>query len=154
MRSTEETKTEVNPPTNLPPRDLKFVGRFDELRQIHELLPRNRRVGLRQQAVPHTQGGMGKTAVAIAYGWKHLIDYPGGVFFLDVNSGSFVSELASLAELLGCLEKLIECFLSPGSFLGALGAPEFVEQLIGGELVARGRAGCIRSVVSRLPNQD
>ena len=103
LRSRSAPSSEVTTPlNNLPPRDPKFVGRFEELHQLSDLLVRNLRVGLYQQPAPHTQGGMGKTATAIAYAWQHLKNYPGGVFFLDASTAPLLTEMAKLSTLLGC----------------------------------------------------
>ncbi len=94
-----QTSTE-NPITNLPPRDRKFTGRFDELRDLHESLTYNSTVGLSQLQSAQVQRGIGKTSLAIAYGWKHMKDYPGGVFFLHGDRKPLCVELARLAEVM------------------------------------------------------
>lgn len=85
------------PPRNLPPRQPIFAGREAELRELHERLSQSDKVGITQQAAVHGYGGIGKTSIAIEYGWRHLEDYPGGVFFLSCDSDSPppVAELAS-----------------------------------------------------------
>ncbi len=100
-RGTRSPNETTGPQHSLPPRDPKFTGRFEELRQLSELLVRDDVVGISQSPAPHTQGGLGKTATAIAYGWKHLDEYPGGVYFVDANSGLLIAELAKVAPLLG-----------------------------------------------------
>ncbi len=87
-------------PHNLPPSDPKFSGRFNELNHIHQLLRANPAVGISQLPAPHSRGGIGKSSVAIAYGWSHLEDFPGGVFVVNARSGLLVAEIAGLAELL------------------------------------------------------
>ncbi len=87
-------------PTNLPPRDPKFVGRFTEIDDIRETLAKTKNVALTQPPVPHKDGGVGKTSLAIAYGWAKLAEYPGGVFFLQDDAPSLMIELARLSDLL------------------------------------------------------
>ena len=88
------------PPRNLPPRQSTFAGREAELRELHERLSGSREVGITQQAAVHGHGGIGKTSLAIEYGWKHLDDYPGGVFFLSCES-ELPPPVAELAPHLG-----------------------------------------------------
>lgn len=88
------------PPRNLPPRQSTFAGRTAELRELHERLTRSREVGITQQAAVHGHGGIGKTSIAIEYGWRHLADYPGGVFFLSCES-ELPPPIAELAPHLG-----------------------------------------------------
>lgn len=88
------------PPRNLPPRQTTFAGREDEEQALHEQFSRSRRVGITQQTAVHGHGGIGKTALAIEYGWRHLEDYPGGVFFLSCES-ELPPPVAELAPHLG-----------------------------------------------------
>lgn len=88
------------PPRNLPPRQDKFAGREAELRDLHERLGHARAVGITQQAAVHGHGGIGKTSLAIEYGWRHLAHYPGGVFFLTCKAG-LPPAVAELAPHLG-----------------------------------------------------
>lgn len=88
------------PARNLPPREDTFAGRESELRALHECLGREALVGVTQQAAVHSHGGVGKTSLAIEYGWRHLDDYPGGVFFLSCERAP-VPPLAELAPYLG-----------------------------------------------------
>jgi len=89
------------PKHNLPPRDPKFVGRFSELEEVHELLTTQISVGITQQPTSPSDGGIGKTAIAIAYAWAHLQDYPGGVFYINGSRRPRSAELSELAGLLG-----------------------------------------------------
>jgi hypothetical protein len=88
------------PPRNLPPRQRTFAGREAELQELHEQLSRGGEIGITQQAAVHGHGGIGKTSVAIEYGWRHLADYPGGVFFLNCD-GELPPPVAELAAHLG-----------------------------------------------------
>ncbi len=40
-------------------------------------------------------GGMGKTRLAVQYGWKHLEDWPGGVWFCDLTEARDMNGIAS-----------------------------------------------------------
>jgi predicted ABC-type ATPase/SH3-like domain-containing protein len=84
------------PPRNLPPRSGRFTGRESELTDLHERLSRSQAVGL----AVHGHGGIGKTSLAIEYGWRHLAEYPGGVFFLTCES-ELPPPVAELAPHLG-----------------------------------------------------
>ncbi|HEX8691539.1 MAG TPA: tetratricopeptide repeat protein [Longimicrobium sp.] len=88
------------PPRNLPPRQATFAGREVELRELHERLSGSREVGITQQTAVHGHGGIGKTSLAVEYGWTHLDDYPGGVFFLNCDS-ELPPPIAELAPHLG-----------------------------------------------------
>ncbi len=57
-------------------------------------------VGITQRMSPHSQGGMGKTALAIAYAWKHVREYPGGVFFVHSTGAPWLTKIAALADSL------------------------------------------------------
>lgn len=83
--------------TNLPPRDRKFTGRFEDIRELHTLLAGNDIVALTQQATREPMG-IGKSSTGIAYAWKYLNEYPGGVFFLCGSQEPFFVELAKLSE--------------------------------------------------------
>ena len=88
-------------PKNLPPRHPKFVGRGDEMRELHQLVNKYRVVAITQPADQHTLGGFGKTSLAIHYGWKLLDQFRGGVLFVNAGSGLLMAEIAKLAGILG-----------------------------------------------------
>ena len=88
------------PPRNLPPRQSTFAGREAELQELHDRLSGSGQVGITQQAAVRGHGGIGKTSLAIEYGWRHLADYPGGVFFLTCDS-ELPPPIAELAPHLG-----------------------------------------------------
>ncbi len=90
-----------SPITNLPPSDPKFFGRDEELNEIHELLQEHGSVAITQQLVPHDDGGLGKTSTAIAYGWRYLNEFPGGVFFVSGCKSIWQADMAGLAKVLG-----------------------------------------------------
>jgi Tfp pilus assembly protein PilF len=88
------------PPRNLPPRDERFAGREAELAELHGELNAASQVGITQQHAVHGHGGIGKTSTAIEYAWRHLDDYPGGVFYLACDS-ELPPAVSSLAPHLG-----------------------------------------------------
>lgn len=97
----------LKPPRNLPDRNDKFAGRTEELDRIHELLCRHEKdasVGVTQQAAAHGLGGVGKTSVAIEYAWRHLNDYPGGLFVLTCDRDLLLPVIVDLADQFGVEE--------------------------------------------------
>ncbi len=107
------------PPRNLPERQKTFAGREAELLELHQELSANADVGITQQTAVHGHGGVGKTSVATEYGWRHLADYPGGVFFLSCEASPGAPRLEELAPHLG---------------LPALGTPEETAQRVRAQL--------------------
>ncbi|MBO3458924.1 caspase family protein [Aetokthonos hydrillicola Thurmond2011] len=59
---------------------IKFVGRDDQLEELHQLLQENDVVVITDET---GQGGVGKTELAIQYSWQHLEDYSGGCCWLN-----------------------------------------------------------------------
>jgi hypothetical protein len=82
------------PPNNLPPRIDEFVGRGQAISSIHASLTAPRQPGVTRSYVIHGHGGIGKTALAAAYAWHHLVDYPGGLFFVDCSIDDFATKIA------------------------------------------------------------
>jgi predicted ATPase/class 3 adenylate cyclase len=68
------------PPSNLPVRPTRLIGRTGEVAQVRRLLTQHRLVTI--TAV----GGSGKTRVAIAVGDAELDHRPGGVWFVDLTA--------------------------------------------------------------------
>ena len=89
------------PPRSLPPRQETFAGRESELADLHALLGRAAEIGITQQAAVHGHGGVGKTSLAVEYAWRHLDDFPGGVFFLPCESALGGPPLHTLAPHIG-----------------------------------------------------
>jgi WD40 repeat protein len=83
-------------------RNLDFVGRDDDLDQLHGLLQKGEAVGVRPAALTG-MGGIGKTQLAVEYAYRYRNAYPGGVYWVNAAQ-SFQAELARLAEKVGLRE--------------------------------------------------
>ncbi len=64
------------------PRNAGFVGRELDLTNLHTALSGGDPVGILPAGLTG-QGGMGKTALAVEYCYRHRDDYPGGVFWVN-----------------------------------------------------------------------
>jgi len=89
------------PPSTVPTPSPTFVPRTIITAAIHAALHKNPDATVIRQAVTRAMGGYGKTVAAILYAHEYENDYPGGRFFLSVESGDLVTGLASLTEPLG-----------------------------------------------------
>ena len=89
--------------TNLPPPNGFFVGRDALLVELHRRLTGGgAAVALNQPVSAAGHGGVGKTELAVAYGWRHLGDWPGGVWVVRADGAGPARHLAGLAvEVLG-----------------------------------------------------
>ena len=67
----------------LPAERDRFVGRGAELQALVQRL----RTGARLVTL-HGAGGIGKTRLAVRYGWAWLGDHPGGVWFCDLSAAT------------------------------------------------------------------
>jgi len=77
---------------NLPQSNVTcFVGRDDDLQEVHELLQQNQRVAV--AAFVKGMGGIGKSELALQYGLRHLQDYGGGICWLRANEGNLPTQL-------------------------------------------------------------
>ena len=74
----------------LPPERDRFVGRDPELAALHHTLAGGARLVTLLGA-----GGMGKTRLAVRYGWQHLEDWPGGVWVCDLTQARDVDGIVS-----------------------------------------------------------
>jgi WD40 repeat protein len=83
-------------------RNPDFVGRDDDLDNLHGLLQKGEAVGVRPAALTG-MGGIGKTQLAVEYAYRYRNAYPGGVYWVNASQ-SFQAELARLAERVGLRE--------------------------------------------------
>ena len=79
-----------------------FVGREEELAQVHALLESGEVVGVRPAAAAG-RGGVGKTQLAVEYAYRRRDDYPGGVYWVNA-AGDVQVEMAALAMKVGLFE--------------------------------------------------
>jgi predicted ATPase len=103
---------------NLPSERDAFVGREGEIEELARNLDCHARMVTLLGA-----GGMGKTRLAVRYGWQHLAQWPGGVWFCDLTEARSVDAIASALA---------------GAFDVQLGKGDPLEQL-GNVIVGRGR---------------
>jgi len=87
--------------STVPTPSSNFVRRTNITAKIHAALGANPDEVVIRQAVTRAMGGYGKTVAAILYAHEYQNDYPGGRFFLSVESGELVTALASLITPLG-----------------------------------------------------
>ncbi len=108
----------LHPPSKLPAEQDAFVGRDLELAELgRKIADGSRLVTLMGPA------GMGKTRLALRYGWQSRDAWPGGIWFADLTEARNATDLASaVARSLGL----------------ALGKAPPIEQL-GHAIAARGR---------------
>jgi tetratricopeptide (TPR) repeat protein len=86
------------PPHNLPLSGAKeFVGRQQELEQLHQQLQATARVAI---STVTGMGGIGKTELALRYGWKYRQQsYPGGVCWLLERGQDLASQIISYSQI-------------------------------------------------------
>ncbi len=89
------------PPNNLPPQR-RFVGREGELRAIDAALNGEGEHRARSSVTLYGVGGIGKTAVALAYAYREQARYPGGIWWLSAE-GDPNDALSSLLFELSCI---------------------------------------------------
>ncbi len=87
-------------PHNLPELPDHFVGREAELAELHEMLTSEGAAAI-AGVVAWGDGGVGKSLLALAYAYRHLEDYPGGVVYLRGDTATLASDLAKVARSWG-----------------------------------------------------
>ncbi|MEL7037541.1 MAG: tetratricopeptide repeat protein, partial [Cyanobacteria bacterium J06592_8] len=97
--SGNEEKQRAKPYENLGQRGItereNFIGRDQQLAELHQLLQQNNQVAITAAVVG--MGGVGKTELAIQYARQHLNEiYKGGVCF--ISGGSFIFEVMQFAR--------------------------------------------------------
>ncbi|MEH2198448.1 tetratricopeptide repeat protein [Nostoc sp.] len=84
-------------PQNLPlSRVAEFVGREEELQNLHKLLQNNKQVEIVAVA---GMGGVGKTELATQYAKQHLQNYQGGVCWLSEQGIDVIIQIFRFVEL-------------------------------------------------------
>ena len=79
-----------------------FVGRQEDLAEVHALLQKREAVAVRPVAAAG-MGGIGKTQLAVEYAYRYAGEYPGGVYWVNA-ANDWHAELAALAERVGLRE--------------------------------------------------
>jgi tetratricopeptide (TPR) repeat protein len=84
-------------PENIPKSNsIAFVGRDKQLTELHQLLQRNNQVVI---AAINGMGGVGKTELAIQYATQHLLDYPGGICWVNAQGLLAGLQILRFAEI-------------------------------------------------------
>jgi tetratricopeptide (TPR) repeat protein len=76
----------------------RFAGRQTELKNLHAMLQGEGAAAISGVAA-WGHGGVGKSALAIAYSYQYADAYPGGICFLNADSPTLVADLAALAPI-------------------------------------------------------
>nr|MBW4564514.1 tetratricopeptide repeat protein [Mojavia pulchra JT2-VF2] len=80
-----------NIPNNLSRKGaVKFVGRDNELTDIHQKLQQSGKVAISAVA---GMGGVGKTELATQYALRHEVDYPGGICWLNGRESDLAASI-------------------------------------------------------------
>jgi tetratricopeptide (TPR) repeat protein len=74
---------------------VKFVGRGEELQNLHQLLQQNQQVAI---AAIAGMGGVGKTELALQYAIQHRDTYQGGICWLLPKSGDVGVQIVQFAR--------------------------------------------------------
>lgn len=130
----------------------EFVGRDQALVDLHQLLLREGRVAV---AAVWGMGGIGKTELAIRYGWRHVDTYRGGICWIRCRSEDILTAIVEFAktdlklylpENLALVEMVDRCWQQwpVGEVLLVL------DDLV---LIDREREKEIRGVIDRLPQR-
>ncbi len=94
----EEVKTNKGAPRihNLPYRSIEnlFMGRGEELERLHEQLKKGKNVVVTQALVG--MGGIGKTRLAVEYGWRFGAEYSAVFFVVADTHANLYANLAKL----------------------------------------------------------
>ncbi|MDC0679321.1 AAA family ATPase [Sorangium atrum] len=77
-------------------RNPSFVGRDEELEQLHRMLREPRPRG-RRPVLLTGMGGIGKTQLAVEHAFKHEASYPDGVYFINATGDNWRPAIAKLA---------------------------------------------------------
>ncbi|MEH2121360.1 NB-ARC domain-containing protein [Nostoc sp.] len=98
VQRTEARKAKPTPTRyeNLPLSGvMKFVGREDELQNLHQMLQENNQVAI---AAIAGMGGLGKTELALQYAMAHREIYKGGICWLLAKAGDVGIQIVQFAR--------------------------------------------------------
>jgi hypothetical protein len=89
------------PPNNLPPRREHFVGRETELRELDRVFAKAPHASIvpGRRASFYGLGGVGKTALALEYAYRHSDRYLGGIWWIEAE-GDPLTGMVGLADAL------------------------------------------------------
>ena len=96
----------IAPPFRVPfLRNPSFVGREQDLQDLHAALATGTAVGIRSALFTTAagltgMGGIGKTQLAVEYCYRYWDTYPGGVFWLNAAGEDWRGEFADLGAYL------------------------------------------------------
>ncbi|MEH2407599.1 tetratricopeptide repeat protein [Nostoc sp.] len=94
--SSGETPILIGIPENLPLSGVvEFVGREEELQNLHQLLQDNKQVAI---AAIAGMGGLGKTELALQYAKAHCEIYKGGICWLLAKAGDVGIQIVQFAR--------------------------------------------------------
>jgi predicted ATPase len=131
-------------PNNLPVQLTKFIGRRSDVARVRELLAVNRLLTLTGT------GGTGKTRLALEVAAESLVDFPDGVFFVDLSPIEDNRLVASaIASSLGLRESAGEVI---DVVVDHLRDKDLLLVLDNFEQVAQGGASVVESVLRGAPS--
>jgi len=93
-----QTQRTIRTPQNLPRSGVvKFVGREQKLKELHEQLQRNECIAI---TAISGMGGIGKTELALQYAIAHfqLSNYPGGICWLRARDQEIATQVIRFAQ--------------------------------------------------------
>jgi predicted ATPase/class 3 adenylate cyclase len=141
-------------PNNLPVQLTRFIGRREEVAHVRELLAANRLLTLTGT------GGTGKTRLALEVAAESLVEFPDGVFFVDLapiaDEGLVASAIASAIRVRDSAGEVIDVVVDHLRERNLLLVLDNFEQVVQAaaavvDPVLRGAPGVKALVTSRVP---
>ena len=96
------------PPAQLPMDCAGFTGRAGELQTLDRILATEGAAKAAPVAVVTGMGGVGKTALAVRWAWRHRSRYPDGQLYADLHGHAITGPARPLGVLTGFLAALGE----------------------------------------------
>ncbi|MGH3223712.1 MAG: BTAD domain-containing putative transcriptional regulator, partial [Streptosporangiaceae bacterium] len=96
------------PPAQLPMECAGFTGRAGELQALDRILAAEAAAKTATVAVVTGMGGVGKTALAVRWAWRHRSRYPDGQLYADLRGYAITGPARPLQVLTGFLAALGE----------------------------------------------